>query len=394
VGNEVPFLAFSGAKKKPENSWFFYPSSFSINFLFMFDTVVFDMLLRVFYRIKSIVGYKEIISSFFKRRRKMRYLGFIFIMSVLYFGLVSEGKAQPSQEEKKPEKIELAIRMDDLGYCHGVNMALKKILEQGVCTSVSVIVNTPWVDEAAEILRDHPEVSVGIHLVLNSEWKEFRWGPVVPYTEVPSLVDGFGRFYGSRRELMAHEPKVAEVEKELRAQIEKGLRKGLKISYCDYHMGAALNCLEFQEVVEKLALEYHIGISRYFGEEDTEKVYSTPPEEKTKEGIKIVEALEPGRHVFVVHPGMDIPEMSAMTDLNVFGLKKMSVHRQAVTDMLCDPGFKQAIQKKGIELINYNHLRDQGLHLMERPFTAKPWKEIVQKAQMGDSLAGTVGGKY
>ena len=292
------------------------------------------------------------------------------------------------------EKIQLAIRMDDLGYCHGVNMALEKILEQGICTSVSVIVTTPWVDECSEILRDHPEVSVGVHLVLNSEWKEFRWGPVSPVAEVSSLVNSFGKFYGSRRELMAHEPKPEEVEKELRAQIELALKKGFNISYCDYHMGAALNCLEFQRIVERLALEYHIGISRYFSEEDTDKVYSTDPDKKLEKGIEIIENLEPGRHLFVVHPGMDTPEMAAMTDLNTFGLKQMSKHRQAVTDMLCSPAFLKAIEKKGVELYNYNDLRDEGLHLMKRPFTSKTRFEVVRKAQMGDDLAGTVGGKY
>ena len=87
-------------------------------------------------------------------------------------------------------------------------------------------------------------------------------------------------------------------------------------------------------------------------------------------------------------------EMAVMTDLNSFGLKEMSVHRQAVTDMLCDPRFRKAVEKKKIQLINYNQIKEEGLHLMKRPFTSKPWEEVVKKAQMGSNLAGTVGGKY
>ena len=324
----------------------------------------------------------------------MRF-GIIFLIIMLSSTpMMAEDEKSEDSENMEDQKIQLIIRMDDLGYCHAANMALEKILNQGLCTSVSVIVNTPWADEAEEILRKHPQVSVGVHLVLNSEWKEFRWGPVTPWTEVKSLTDPFGRFYGSRSQLMAHEPKVEDVQRELRSQIELALRKGFHISYCDYHMGAALGCLEFQKVVEKLALEYHIGISRYFGFEDTDKVYNVDPETKLEEGIRIIENLEPGKHLLVVHPGMDTPEMAAMTDLNTFGLKNMSKHRQAVTDMLCHPRFREAIEKKGIELINYNDLKEKGLHLMERPWESSPYNEVVKKAQMGSNLAGTVGGKY
>lgn len=295
-----------------------------------------------------------------------------------------ETKTSTEPTPVRDDKINLIIRIDDIGFCHAANLALKRILDEGVVTAVSVIVTTPWLDEAAEILRDHPEVSVGVHLALNSEWREFRWGPVLPYTKVPTLVDAFGKFYGSRRELMAHKPRINEVAQELKAQIELALRKGLKISYCDYHMGAAMSTLEFQEIVERLALEYGIGISRYFGELDTPKVYSVPPEQKLAEGIKIIDGLTtPGLYLFVCHPGMNTPEMSVMTDLNAFGLKNMSLHRQAVTDMLCSPAFKQAIEKKGIQLITYNDLKARGLHLMKRPFVADPYDEVVRKAQFG-----------
>ena len=324
----------------------------------------------------------------------MKTSAFLVLSGFLFYQFHSISHAQDEKRnsgeklKEEKEKIQLIIRLDDAGFCHGANMALEKILNQGVCSSVSVIVNTPWLEEAAEILRSHPEVSVGVHLVLNSEWKEFRWGPVMPYTEVPSLVDAFGKFYGSRRELMAHEPKLEEAEKELKAQIELGLRKGLNISYCDYHMGAALNCLEFQQAVEKLSLEYRIGISRYFGEQDTESVYSFPPEQKLEEGIKIIEGLKPGRHLMVFHPGSNTPEMAVMTDLNSFGLKNMALHRQAETDLVCHPKFREALRNKGIELINYKQLKEEGLHKMKRPFTAKPREEVIKEARMVENPSG------
>ena len=38
-----------------------------------------------------------------------------------------------------------------MGFCHGANEAFARVLDHGVCTSVSVIVNTPWLDEAVAI---------------------------------------------------------------------------------------------------------------------------------------------------------------------------------------------------------------------------------------------------
>jgi len=289
------------------------------------------------------------------------------------------------EAQTRPAGKRLIVRLDDMGFCHAANMAVKRILEEGVCTSISVIVNTPWLDEAVAILREHPEVSVGVHLTLNSEWREYRWGPVRPYTEVPSLVDEFGRFFGSRKELMAHNPKVEEVARELRAQIDLALRKGLKVSYCDYHMGAAVSTPEFQAALEKLAAEYRIGISRYFGETDTPSVYSVPPEGKRETGISIIEGLtESGLHLFVCHPGLDTPEMAAMTDLNVTGLKNMAAHRQAETDLLCDPGFRRAIERNGLERVGYAALRAEGLERMKRPGSTGPYGPAVPESRVSD----------
>lgn len=273
--------------------------------------------------------------------------------------------------------IELIVRCDDIGFCHGANEAIKRVLNEGVVTCVSVIVTTPWLDEAVRILRKHPEVSVGVHLTLNSEWDEYRWGPVSHPSAVPSLVDAFGKFFPSRSALMSHRPKVEDVETELRAQIDLALRKGLPISYVDYHMGAAMNTLEFQEVVEKLALEYDIGVSRYFGEKDLPSIYRVIPADKADAMVRILKEIkEPGRYMFVVHPGTDTPEMQAMTDRNIIGLADMAEHRQAETDALCDPRLRSTIDDLGITQTGYAGLRARGVG-MERSFTARPYAEVV-----------------
>src|SRR5687767_11983158 len=78
---------------------------------------------------------------------------------------------KPASEKQNlfaDDKIRLIVRADDFGFSHASNMALEKLLNDGVITAASVIVNTGWLDETVEILKRHPQVSVGVHVCLNS----------------------------------------------------------------------------------------------------------------------------------------------------------------------------------------------------------------------------------
>ena len=90
---------------------------------------------------------------------------------------------------------ELLLRCDDMGMSHSVNMAIKEVIELGIPFSTSVMFNCPWYLEAVDILRGNVHVSIGIHLTLNSEWKNYRWGPISGKGTVPSLVDSNGYFF-------------------------------------------------------------------------------------------------------------------------------------------------------------------------------------------------------
>src|SRR6267142_4873059 len=146
--------------------------------------------------------------------------------------------------------VSLLVRTDDVGMSHSVNMAMQQLVSTGMPVSVSVMFACPWYQEAVEILKQHPNAAVGIHLVLNSEWKNYRWGPVAGSKAVPSLVDENGFFFPAAEALRQHNPTVSDVETELRAQIERALRSGVKIDYVDYHMGTAVMWPDFQEVTE------------------------------------------------------------------------------------------------------------------------------------------------
>jgi predicted glycoside hydrolase/deacetylase ChbG (UPF0249 family) len=263
----------------------------------------------------------------------------------------------------------LVIRSDDAGMSHSVNMALDRLMRTGLPLSVSVMFACPWYQETAEILKRHPEVAVGIHLTLNSEWKNYRWGPVSGRSAVPSLVDEEGYFFATSEALHQHQPDLREVERELRAQIERARRTGLKIDYVDYHMGTVSRYPEFREVAERLAREYGLGMSQYFGERSGSPQYDAAPSNKADSLVALVNRLQPGVNMVITHVGIDNEELGALLDMNTDGgLAEMSKNRQGELDAVTSRRFREAVTARGIRLINYRQLIEmQGLKSMQRP---------------------------
>lgn len=217
------------------------------------------------------------------------------------------GQADLPETLRASDQVCPLIRSDDAGMSHSVNAGLERLVKMGLPLSVSVMFACPWYQETFQILRHHPNVSVGIHLTLNSEWKSYRWGPVTGREAVPTLVDADGFFFQSGDALWEHGPDVREVEKELRAQIERALTSGVRIDYVDYHMGTAVRFPEFREVTEKLAREYGLGMSGYFGENKDSPQYWAQPRDKLDSLPTMIERLEPGLHAVVSHVGSTTP---------------------------------------------------------------------------------------
>lgn len=262
---------------------------------------------------------------------------------------------------------ELLIRLDDIGMNHSVNMAAEAVAKTGMPVSVSLQFACPWYQEAVEILKKYPNVSVGVHLTLTSEWKNYRWGPVLGRTAVPSLVDSNGYFPQSTRAFAKSGYKISEIEQELSAQIERALSSGLKISYIDPHMGIALSTLELCALTEKLARKYKLGISilskvNYFGETYKE-MWGEPIATKKSAFLNYLDTqLDPNRpNLMVLHTATPSPEMDVLVDMNSNmmnskeGKPLTSLHRQTELNALLSPEFKAMIGKK-FRLINYQQL--------------------------------------
>jgi predicted glycoside hydrolase/deacetylase ChbG (UPF0249 family) len=286
----------------------------------------------------------------------------IIIICILFF-------SASFSQQNKISQTDILIRCYDIGMSHSVNMAAEKVLQAGFSVSMSVMVPCSWFTEAADILKKYSNVSIGIHLTLNSEWKNYRWGPVSGASAVPSLIDSLGNFFPSRSLLFGNHPKLTEIETELRAQIERALKAGLKIDYLDYHMSAAVQTLETRAIVEKLAAEYKLAISRYYDEYGIDIGYFATPAHKLDTLMLHTKAFKGGGiKLFVFHVGLDTPELAAMADLNLFGPKEMSKHRNAEFNALLSIPFQQFLHDTKYRLVNYKMLiNEKGLNSMKRP---------------------------
>ena len=256
----------------------------------------------------------------------------------------------------------LIVRGDDMGYSHSGNEALVKCFKEGIETSIEVLVPSPWFPEAVKMLADIPNVDVGIHLTLSSEWDNMKWRPV---SDCPSLRDADGYFYPMiypnknypKRSVVENDWQLADVEKEFRAQIELALKHSPRISHFSGHMGCTNMGSDVKTLVEKLAKEYHLdiipsdlGVTNigYPGPHATSA-------EKIESMLKLLESLQPGKtYLFVDHPGLDTPELRAIHHI---GYEQVALDRQGVTDAWTSPRVREAIKAKGIQLIGYRDLR-------------------------------------
>ncbi|WP_413991453.1 polysaccharide deacetylase family protein [Labrys okinawensis] len=152
----------------------------------------------------------------------------------------------------------VVINIDDVGMCHGANVAYVDLARRGRCDSGSVMVPCPWFLEIVELGAMDSSLKLGVHLTITSEKKYYRWRPLTAPGPKAGLTDGDGFLWRSVPEVRRHAVPEA-VEAELRAQIDAFLKAGLKPCHLDAHMGAVLSP-EFVDIYIRLGREYGIPI--------------------------------------------------------------------------------------------------------------------------------------
>jgi predicted glycoside hydrolase/deacetylase ChbG (UPF0249 family) len=270
----------------------------------------------------------------------------------------------------------LIIHGDDLAVAHSVDVASFDALDKGAVSSASIMMPTPWVTEVAAYARAHPNADLGLHLTLTSEWETYRWGSVSPADKIPSLLDSAGTFPNDEK-LVAARAKPLEVERELRAQIERALALGIHPTHLDSHMGSLFTTPELMAIYVKVAHEYHLPFLALRGDprsppqaalSDKDVVLDAVviagpevPRDKWKEFyLKAIADLKPGLTEMIVHLGHDDSELQAVTvNHEPYG----SAWRQRDYDVMTSPEFRKALKDNHVILVTWRELQK----LMQRP---------------------------
>jgi chitin disaccharide deacetylase len=128
----------------------------------------------------------------------------------------------------------LIINADDFGLTTGVNRAILELHQAGVLTSTTLMARAAATDEAIEIAKRTPTLSVGCHVVL------VDGDPVLPAAQLPTLTDPrTGRFYPTLgaflRGVATRRIYMNEVKAEATAQIQLLQQCGVRLMHVDTH---------------------------------------------------------------------------------------------------------------------------------------------------------------
>ncbi len=264
----------------------------------------------------------------------------------------------------------LIIHADDLGVAHSEDVASFDAMERGAITSASLMMPTPWVTEVANYFKAHPDIDLGLHLTLTSEWQTYRWGSVESSDKVPSLLDSTGTFPNDES-IVAAKANPADVERELRAQIERALALGIHPTHVDSHMGALFTKPELIATYVKVAHEYHLPFlavrqagfaSLQSGITDRDVVLDAViiaggevPRDKWKQFyLDAIANLKPGLTELIVHLGHDDSELQAiMVNHEPYG----AAWRQRDYDVVTSPEFRKALQDNHVILVKWKDLQ-------------------------------------
>lgn len=254
------------------------------------------------------------------------------------------------------DEIILITRADDMGYTHTGNLGILDCMRLGIIRSAAILAIAPWFDEAAQMARDNPDLCFGVHLGIIGEWRGYRWRPVLPYSEIRTLVDEDGFLWRSPAELWANNPDMGELEKEFSAQIDLTRKRGVQVDYLDTHYIMPYEP-RFRPVIERIQKKFGIPVSCFMDEQALPDfgIYSPPPEDKEAALARVLEELQPGVHLLISHPGYPSIENDALIHFDPKDVQTLGVGRNRAAEAAAymSPRIKKLIENKGIRLMSY-----------------------------------------
>ena len=213
----------------------------------------------------------------------------------------------------------LIVNGDDFGACRGINRGILEAHQSGILTSTSLLVNTPWSEEAAALSRSAPKLSVGLHVDLVAG----ESGPPTGAMLRAALAEQLSVFDRLMGRLPTHLDSHRNIHRDPR------LLPGFLALAHEYGMP-----LREHSPVRHFSKFY----GRWAGE--------THPEQIDIVSLVRMLATEIGEGIteLMCHPGHIDPGYSS----------SYSAEREIELKTLCDPIVRRVLARESIQLINYH----------------------------------------
>jgi predicted glycoside hydrolase/deacetylase ChbG (UPF0249 family) len=213
----------------------------------------------------------------------------------------------------------LIVNGDDFGASCGINRGILEAHRSGVLTSTSLLVKTPWSEEAAALSRSAPELSVGLHVDLTAG----ESGPAGGATLRTALAEQLSLFQRLTGRLPTHLDSHRNIHRDPR------LLPGFVALAHQYGM----------------PLREHSPVrhfSKFYGRWGGE----THPDQIGVVSLALMLRTEIGEGIteLMCHPGYSDPDYPS----------SYSVEREIELRTLCDPIIKRVLARESIQLISYH----------------------------------------
>lgn len=253
----------------------------------------------------------------------------------------------------------MILSADLLGTSHASTEGVYSAVRSGLATCGSLATPGPWSRYAAAHYRGE---DVGVLLTLNAELDILRWGPT---THAPSLLDGEGGFPRTLEDLWDHAD-LEEVRRECRAQVERAILWGFRLTHLATLRSALQQRPEFFDVLLDLGCEYRLPLRLHGEARETEtgfpfrqlaadegivmpdQVIHASGLSRTEFEVLLAE-LEPGITEVVLEPAIDTAELRAADP-------RWSERVSDLDLLVGDSGLAATIERSLIEPVSYKAL--------------------------------------
>lgn len=250
----------------------------------------------------------------------------------------------------------LIINADDFGLSEGINKGIIEAYKNGILTSTSICANGAAFDSAVRLAKEHPNLDIGIHLILVGE------KPLSEPNKVRSLIDDEGNFHQSAAEFTKRyyfgKINLDEVKAELSLQFSKIIESGLELSHIDSHQHVhALSGI--YSITKEFAENYNISFIRTPGEKLTKYMLQSPktfPRILQQYILKMISTFSTKNSKFnTVNNFAGFYFGGNLSKANF--LKIISnLQSEQITEIMCHPAY--FYQNDNYKFWNYNHEKE------------------------------------